>query len=886
MALNPIGAEWHKEEIAEFVRMRKHYIEYASFLNDVLKVACEKFAPLAIVQTRAKEVPSFAEKAIRKLPQSERLHSLTSVQEWTDYFDPVNEFTDLCGGRVITQTQQEVDRICHFIQENFEIDWANSEDKRGMLRPDQFGYLSVHYIVQLGNLETLMGVSVPEKIGGLKAEIQVRTLLQHAWADISHDHLYKHQFEVPGHWQRDMARLAAVLESADKEFTQFVDSLCAFAGNYTAYMSNEQVEGELSILDTLLQHAEKEKDGRHIKKLSLRKAKIYEGIADWGSVQKILGAFSETNEPDILKTLGNAICRLHRKYYFDEPYQNGKVLLSRACKLDPSDAEAWAMYAWAWEKEDILRAQEGYSRAYNLQPQEPYYLNSFLEFDIATRKSFSGDSFMKPAMRQAIKTCRSHTEVGIEIPKSLFTVGRLSLLLGEPYQSLNAYIEAVDLFLSPKSIIPEESIDGELDFLRRIDPAKGSLAREVQEGILWIRMLLLISKCIKSGSKKPIENLPDPDEETAEDTGAVVVKRDYKGPVVVAAGSGFEGEGENLKYYRDLISKALAGYQGEVISGGTSNGISGIVASLTRLLKKEDRQGFTTIGYLHGSVPKDAYNNNGYDLFLYTRGSRFSPLEPLQMWLDLLASGIHPSQIKMLGVGGGAIAAIEYRLALALGATVGILGDSRRAADDILQDDRWQNHPNLVNLISDPMTIRALLLSPSSQIGMDAIKKAAKASHEKSIVEKISELFGPDQTLKPSIILEKLDKMLDPAIQPWDNLIESFKNSSIQQKLYAEAILWYEGYALRVLEDFERIKVIEFSSEELRRMAEMEHGRWNLERIRDGWKRGEEKIVEQKISPYLVPWNDLSGEVKERDVDYVKRWPEDFKEAGLEIYKK
>jgi hypothetical protein len=68
-------------------------------------------------------------------------------------------------------------------------------------------------------------------------------------------------------------------------------------------------------------------------------------------------------------------------------------------------------------------------------------------------------------------------------------------------------------------------------------------------------------------------------------------------------------------------------------------------------------------------------------------------------------------------------------------------------------------------------------------------------------------------------------------------------------------------------------------------MAEMEHGRWNLERIQNGWKRGVKKDIDKKISPYIVPWNELSDEVKKWDFDYVEGWPEDFKEAGIEIYK-
>jgi len=49
--------------------------------------------------------------------------------------------------------------------------------------------------------------------------------------------------------------------------------------------------------------------------------------------------------------------------------------------------------------------------------------------------------------------------------------------------------------------------------------------------------------------------------------------------------------------------------------------------------------------------------------------------------------------------------------------------------------------------------------------------------------------------------------------------------------------------------------------------------------------RGEEKDVNRKISLYLVPWNELTDEVKACDLNYVRNWPEDYFEAGVEIYK-
>jgi hypothetical protein len=67
-------------------------------------------------------------------------------------------------------------------------------------------------------------------------------------------------------------------------------------------------------------------------------------------------------------------------------------------------------------------------------------------------------------------------------------------------------------------------------------------------------------------------------------------------------------------------------------------------------------------------------------------------------------------------------------------------------------------------------------------------------------------------------------------------------------------------------------------------MAEMEHGRFNVERIRAGWKLGEKRDHLKKISPYLRPWIELSDDVQAWDLDYVAGWPKDLKEAGLEVY--
>jgi ppGpp synthetase/RelA/SpoT-type nucleotidyltranferase len=202
--------EWVAVHAPRFGEARPAFAAYEEFLKIVLKSACRKLAPLAIVEARAKGVASFAEKIIRKREEYTRA-------PYPPEPDPLVRMTDLCGGRVVTQTSEQVQEVCRFIEKAFDIDWPNSEDVSKRLKPAEFGYRSVHYIV-IPNEDKLraagVDVAVPPRIRRLKAEIQVRTMLEHASADIAHDLLYKTDVKVPDRLRRMSAGLWAVLEGA------------------------------------------------------------------------------------------------------------------------------------------------------------------------------------------------------------------------------------------------------------------------------------------------------------------------------------------------------------------------------------------------------------------------------------------------------------------------------------------------------------------------------------------------------------------------------------------------------------------------------------------------------------------------------------------------
>ncbi len=88
--------EWVALQVPRFVAIRPRCLLYADFLRAVLKEGCARLAPLALVEARAKGVPNFAEKILRKRKLYARPRGALSA-------DPLLRMTDLCGGRVIAK---------------------------------------------------------------------------------------------------------------------------------------------------------------------------------------------------------------------------------------------------------------------------------------------------------------------------------------------------------------------------------------------------------------------------------------------------------------------------------------------------------------------------------------------------------------------------------------------------------------------------------------------------------------------------------------------------------------------------------------------------------------------------------------------------------------
>jgi len=153
----------------------------------------------AELKIRAKEVDSLIRKLITK-PE----HTYDSLG-------------DKVGIRVIVRYRDEIDAILGIARET--LDLSNVENTTDRLRPDVVGYRSIHGVVRFRDGE--LASKFPPAV--FQAELQIRTLAQHLWAEMAHATVYKNDETLqplPNLLKRRIYILAGVVELADEEFNR------------------------------------------------------------------------------------------------------------------------------------------------------------------------------------------------------------------------------------------------------------------------------------------------------------------------------------------------------------------------------------------------------------------------------------------------------------------------------------------------------------------------------------------------------------------------------------------------------------------------------------------------------------------------------------------
>lgn len=678
-------------------------------------------------------------------------------------------------------------------------------------------------------------VQVPDEVYGLTGEIQVRTTLEHVWADFSHKRVYKSQFSVPVRWQRELSGLAALLERADNAFADIEEALNAYAASYGAYMSEEEMRDEMAILQLVLRYSPDDI------KLAHRIGKIAMTLGEWQKVVALFSPYVEEGYQPILRDLGISLCKLHRDDPSSPGYRRGQRYLESACAPPCRDSDALASLASTWEGIDETKARDLYRQAFEAEPDDPYPLGRYLEYEIHHTASTSLVSSLNTIIAAATQRCRDRAQVGINLPWSYYDIGKFLLLQGKPYESLVAYIKAVHLSVDDWMI---ETSLASLDKL--------AVVRDQLPGYAWVRRLLLLALAAKFPTADSLAQITEL---------ALPERAPIQAPVIIVAGACGDRHGKEMRVYGQLFAAAFQGFSGTVISGGSTSGICGLVGELQEHYPDQ----LTTLGYVPGQIPDDVTLDDRYRQLLQTEGADFSPLEPLQYWTDLIAGGIRPQQVRLIGISGGAIAAQEYRLALALGARVAVIEYSGRAASKLLADEEWQGTETLIHLPLDPMIVRAFIGGGIVAPEMELRETIAQALHESYCRTEVTRR-----------------QRTDPSLADWDNLLDNLRDSNRQQADHIFNMMSRINCVVRPVSG-RPIELIQLTEAEIDLLARIEHSRWVVERLGAGWSWAPERDVTNKESPYLVPWETLTKDVQAWHRDMVRRIPALLAEIGLEI---
>ena len=131
-------------------------------------------------------------------------------------YQHLDDITDILGCRILTLFESDVDRILELIEHTFEVIEIVDKRKKNRRGQIEFGYNSVHMVVKFTDARCqLVEYS---KYQDIRFEIQLRTVLQHAWAEVEHGLGYKSFYEPPMDIKRRLNRLSGTLELLDEEF--------------------------------------------------------------------------------------------------------------------------------------------------------------------------------------------------------------------------------------------------------------------------------------------------------------------------------------------------------------------------------------------------------------------------------------------------------------------------------------------------------------------------------------------------------------------------------------------------------------------------------------------------------------------------------------------
>jgi putative GTP pyrophosphokinase len=205
--LNAIMDDWEKE-----------YVNYRLLCEHIEKILKEQIKNQGIIvkiDFRVKDPINLAQKLIKEKLDNQKKGINTSLENL------YSSLSDKAGLRIICRYNDEIIPITEIIKAQFDI--INEDNKIVHLDYNQMGYKSYHLDIKLKNND--VANNQYQKLEGLRAEVQVRTLCENVWAEIDHDIGYKPTSDVQYDIRRQIHCLGGLFEVADDSLSRINKSV-------------------------------------------------------------------------------------------------------------------------------------------------------------------------------------------------------------------------------------------------------------------------------------------------------------------------------------------------------------------------------------------------------------------------------------------------------------------------------------------------------------------------------------------------------------------------------------------------------------------------------------------------------------------------------------
>ncbi len=615
-----------EENVSRYKALRPKYEKFADVLGRILKKAIREHAPIAIVQTRAKSVARVAERLQR--------HDGASLAE-------VEDLPDLCGGRVIVHTPEQADEIVLFLQRYFDIGAKEGVVTRGSAADPATGFHPMRLSVRLDEtradaVSKALGIKVPDMIVGIWAEVEIRTVLEHAWANVNHDMGRDVPLPLPKRWSAELDGLSRVLKAVDSSFSRIRASFQTYRTTYPSLLSPERTRREIEVLTNVLSYDDDPA-------VAVRLAKLAISIEDWDTAIGVLQSHAEAGNQPAMRDYGVALCQKHRREPHLAVYQRGQSFLSQAAAAPHRDPDALASLAGTLKRsgdEDL--ALSYYRRAHEIDPGDPYALGGVLDMELVRSPEVDHVTAHRPHVDHAIERCQDQIDASVNLPWAQLDLGRFLLMRGETDRALIALAEGIAN--SHASFMVQTTLES-LDRLagHRFEPA----------GLREARVLLALGCVAKFPSERAKSQLRK----------LISQRAKVRGPVVILV----DGAGESGRTV-SMASEVIEGFrdfQGTVISIGSGEGTSPLAADLGTTYSGA----IHTVAYATRELEEDP-NAARFGELHETDESDSGTLGSLQAWADILMSGFSPADVLVLCVGLDQDANFLHTASSALGARV------------------------------------------------------------------------------------------------------------------------------------------------------------------------------------------------------------------------